>query len=43
MIKLWIMLLLLLSVPVMVGLALRIRPLWRWIERQRWWMEICKR
>lgn len=42
MIKLLIMLLIVLAVPVMVDLALRIRPLWRWVEKQNWWKEICR-
>ena len=42
MIKLLIMLVIVLALPVTVDLALRIRPLWRWVEKQRWWKEMCR-
>ena len=41
MIKLLIMLGIVLVVPVIVDLMLHIRPLWRWVEKQKWWREIC--
>ena len=42
MIKLLIMLVIVLALPVTVDLALRLRPLWRWVEKQRWWKEMCR-